>query len=84
MSRRLIVKAAPGALETFAESFDDLFERHNQRDSFRRYLEGLLLATERNKTLTGLANTEPIVGAQKPVAQKLQCFLANRAGIQMR
>ncbi len=76
MSRRLAVEAAPGALETFAESFDDLFERRNQRDSFRRYLEGLLLPTERNKTLTGLANTEPIVGAQKPVAQKLQWFLS--------
>lgn len=76
MSRRLAVKAAPGALETFAGSFDDLFERRNQRDSFRRYLEGLLLPTERNKTLTGLANTEPIVGAQKPVAQKLQWFLS--------
>lgn len=76
MSQRLAVEAAPGALETFAESFDGLFERRNQRDLFRRYLEGLLLPTERNKTLTGLANTEPIVGAQKPVAQKLQWFLS--------
>lgn len=76
MSRRLAVEAAPGALETFAENFDSLFERRNQRASFRRYLEGLLLPTERNKTLTGIANTEPIVGAQKPVAQKLQWFLS--------
>lgn len=60
MSRRLAVEAAPGALETFTKSFDDLFERRNQRDSFRRYLEGLLLPSERNKTLTGLANAEPL------------------------
>lgn len=76
MSRRLAVEAAPGALERFAKSFDDLFARRNQRDSFRRYLEGLLLPSERNKTLTGLANTEPLVGAHKPVAQKLQWFLS--------
>ena len=31
MSRRLAVEAALGALETFAESFDNLFERRNQR-----------------------------------------------------
>ena len=44
--------------------------------SYRRYLEGLLLPTERHKTLTGLVNTEPLVGAQSPRAQKLQCFLS--------
>lgn len=42
----------------------------------RRYLEGLLLPAERNKTLTALANTEPIVGAQHPRAQGLQWFLS--------
>jgi SRSO17 transposase len=31
---------------------------------------------ERNKTLTGLANTEPDVGAQHAAAQKLQWFLS--------
>ena len=76
MSRRLAVEAAPGALERFAKSFDDLLERRNQRDSFRRYLKGLLLPSERNKTLTGLANAEPLVGAHKPMAQKLQWFLS--------
>jgi hypothetical protein len=76
MSRRLPVEAAPGALETFAQAFDELLERRNQRASFRRYLEGLLLPSERNKTLTGLANTEPITGAQKAAAQKLQWFLS--------
>jgi SRSO17 transposase len=36
----------------------------------------LLLPTERNKTLTGLANTEPDVGAQHPRAQGMQWFLS--------
>jgi hypothetical protein len=36
----------------------------------------LLLPTERNKTLTGLANTEPYVGAQHPRAQGMQWFLS--------
>jgi hypothetical protein len=38
-------------------------------------LEGLLLPMERNKTLTGLANTEPVVGAQDQQAQFLQWLL---------
>jgi SRSO17 transposase len=42
----------------------------------RRYVEGLLLPSERHKTLTGLMNTEPLVGAQLPRAQKLQWFLS--------
>jgi len=36
----------------------------------------VLLPSERHKTLTGLVNTEPIVGAQLPRAQKLQWFLS--------
>ena len=76
MSRRLSVTSAPGPLEDFATAFDDLFERSSQREAFRRYLEGLLLPTERNKTLTALANTEPTTGATKPQAQKLQWFLS--------
>jgi SRSO17 transposase len=35
-----------------------------------------LLPTERNKTLTALANTEPLVGAQRKEAQGLQWFLS--------
>src|SRR5439155_13459155 len=35
-----------------------------------------LLPAERNKTLTALANTEPVVGAQHPHAQSLQWFLS--------
>src|SRR5438270_13296192 len=76
MTRRLPVPPVPGALETYCQQFDALFRQHNQRDRFRRYLEGLLLPAERNKTLTALANTEPVVGAQHPHAQSLQWFLS--------
>jgi len=48
----------------------------NQREGFRHSLEGLLLPSERRKTLTGLVNTEPVVGAQQPRAQALQWFLS--------
>ncbi|HEX4204257.1 MAG TPA: transposase, partial [Ktedonobacteraceae bacterium] len=63
-------------LEEYAKHFDPLFGKSNQREGFRRYLEGLLLPSERHKTLTGLINTEPLVGAQQPRAQALQWFLS--------
>jgi hypothetical protein len=66
----------PDPLEAYAAQFDDLFCRANQRDGFRQYLAGLLLPAERNKTLTALANVEPVVGAQHPAAQRLQWFLS--------
>jgi SRSO17 transposase len=66
----------PVPLETYAAQFDDLFSRPTQRQAFRQYLAGLLLPAERNKTLTALANTEPVVGAQHPTAQRLQWFLS--------
>ena len=40
-----------------------------------RYLQGLLLARDRNKTLTALADAEPIIGAQHREVQRLQWFL---------
>ena len=76
MTKRYPVSPAPGPLEDFAQSFDDLFGARAQRHAFRRYLEGLVLPAERNKTLTALANTEPVVGAQRKEAQSLQWFLS--------
>jgi hypothetical protein len=75
MTKRVPVDPAPGPLEDYAAHFDDLFSNRAQSEGFRRYLEGLLLAEERNKTLTALANTEPVVGAQRKEAQSLQWFL---------
>lgn len=44
-----------------------------QRQGFRRYLEGLLIPADRNKTLTALANTEPVVvGAPGSCARPVQ------------
>ena len=76
MTRRLPVRPAPGPLEDYAARFDDLFGARAQREGFRRYLEGLLLPAQRNKTLTALANTEPVAGAQRKEAQSLQWFLS--------
>jgi SRSO17 transposase len=76
MTKRSPVSPAPGPLEAYAVRFDDLFGARAQRQGFRRYLEGLLLPAERNKTLTALANTEPVVGAQHKEAQSLQWFLS--------
>jgi hypothetical protein len=76
MTNRLEIAQAPAPLEAYAKHFDPLFGKSNQREGFRHYLEGLLLPSERNKTLTGLVNTEPLVGAQLPRAQKLQWFLS--------
>jgi SRSO17 transposase len=76
MTKRLPATPAPGPLEDYAARFDDLFGTLAQRQAFRRYLEGLLLPDERNKTLTALANTEPVVGAQRKEAQGLQWFLS--------
>ena len=75
MTKRKPVEPAPGPLEDYARRFDHLLANRAQRQGFRRYLEGLLLSDERNKTLTALANTEPVVGAQRKEAQSLQWFL---------
>src|ERR1700674_3727063 len=76
MTKRMEVAPAPAPLEAYMKHFDPLFGKSNQREEFRCYVEGLLLPSERHKTLTGLVNTEPAVGAQLPRAQKLQWFLS--------
>jgi hypothetical protein len=76
MTGRRPCPAAPGPLEGYAARFDDLFGRLAQRRGFREYLAGLLAPRERNKTLTALAGAEPVTGAQRPAAQRLQFFLS--------
>jgi SRSO17 transposase len=76
MTARQPVTPAPAPLEDCAQQFDALFGKRNQREGFRRYLEALLVPTERNKTLTALVNAEPIVGAQEARVQALQWFLS--------
>ena len=79
MTARRSCPPAPGPLEEYAARFDGLFSSLAQRRGFREYLQGLLLPRERNKTLTGLAGTEPVVGAQQPEVQRLQWFLSESA-----
>src|SRR6266498_156509 len=67
---------APGPLEDYARRFDGDFESLAQRRAFREYLQGLLLPRDRNKTLTALANAEPVVAAQHAAVQRLQFFLS--------
>ncbi len=76
MTRRRPCPAAPGPLEGYAASFDDLFGSLAQRRGFREYLAGLLAPRDRNKTLTALAGAEPVAGAQHPAVQRLQFFLS--------
>ncbi|WP_327123308.1 hypothetical protein [Streptomyces sp. NBC_01727] len=76
MTRRVPCPPAPGLLEAYAARFDDLFSTLAQRRGFREYLAGRLLPRDRNKTLTCLAGTEPVVGAQHPAVQRLQFFLS--------
>jgi hypothetical protein len=61
---------APGPLEHYAAHFDDLSATNATLSGVTS--RGLLLPAERNKTLTALANTEPVVGAQRKGAQSLQ------------
>ena len=76
MTKRLPCPPAPGPLEDYVARFDDIFGTLAQRRGFREYLQGLLLPKDRNKTLTALAGTEPILGAQAACAQRLQFFLS--------
>ncbi|MFE4874274.1 hypothetical protein [Streptomyces sp. NPDC056682] len=74
MSRLVSCPPAPGPLERFAARF--VFRHLAQRRGFREYLAGLLTPWERNKTLTCLAGTEPVVGSKGAAVQRLQYFLS--------
>ncbi len=76
MTTRRPSPPAPGPLEDYAAQFDPVLARLPQRRGFRDYLAGLLAPRERNKTLTALADTEPVAGAQHREAQRLQYFLS--------
>src|SRR5712664_136706 len=76
MTERQVCVPAPGPLEGYAACFDSLFGTLAQRRGFREYLAGLLAPRDRNKTLTCLAGSEPVVGAQHPAVQRLQYFLS--------
>jgi SRSO17 transposase len=76
MTERKAVPTVPSPLEGYAAQFDDLWVKAAQRESFRAYLQGLLLPRDRNKTLTGLAGARPIQDAQHSRVQKLQYFLS--------
>jgi DDE superfamily endonuclease len=75
-TKRAPCPPAPGPLEGYARLFDACFASLAQRCAFRDYLHGLLLPRERNKTLTGLAGVEPVLGAQLAPAQRLQWYLS--------
>ena len=76
MTSRRPCPPAPGPLEDYAAQFDPLLASVAQRRGLRDYLQGLLLPRDRNKTLTALADAEPIIGAQHGQVQRLQWFLS--------
>src|SRR5215211_2753713 len=79
MTARRPCPPAPGPLEAYATQFDPLLNSLAQRRGLRDYLQGLLLPRDRNKTLTALADAEPVVGAQHRQVQRLQWFLSEAA-----
>jgi DDE superfamily endonuclease len=79
MTARRPCPPAPGPLEAYAARFDPLLASVAQRRGFRDYLRGLLEPRDRNKTLTALADAEPITGAQHRQVQRLQWFLSESA-----
>jgi DDE superfamily endonuclease len=76
MTTRRPCPPAPGPLEDYAQHLDPLLRSLAQRRCLRDYLQGLLLPRDRNKTLTALADAEPITGAQHRQVQRLQWFLS--------
>lgn len=75
MTKRKLCLNVAGPIEEYCEQYDELLETLAQISGLRRYLQGLLLPRERNKTLTGIVDSEPIVGAQDRDVQQMQYFL---------
>ncbi len=76
MTRRLPVAPSPGPLGGYVARFYGLFRARTQREDFRHYLEGLLLPTERNKTLTPRQHRARSGGAAQGSPERLQWFLS--------
>ena len=76
MTPRKPCPTIPGPLEDYAGQFDDLFGHKAQRQSFRAYLQGLLLPRDRNKTLTALVGAAPVWGASHAAGQRRQSFVS--------
>ena len=66
MTRRRPCPPAPGPLEAYAAAFDDCSPRWPSGGPSGSTCRGCCCPRERNKTLTALAGTEPVVGAQAP------------------
>jgi DDE superfamily endonuclease len=79
MTSRRPCPPAPGPLEDYATQVDPLLASVAQRRGFRDYLQSLLAPGDRNKTLTALADAEPITGTQHREVQRLQWFLSESA-----
>jgi DDE superfamily endonuclease len=76
MTPRKPCPTIPGPLEDDAGQLADRFGHRAQRQSFRAYLQGLLLPRDRNKTLTALVGAAPRGGAQHAAVQRLQSFVS--------
>src|SRR5512140_3800687 len=72
MSERKPTRPTTQAIDEFAAHFDQLFKRLSQRANFRYYLSGLLVPTETNKHLRGIAATVPEANVES-----LQHFLVD-------
>jgi hypothetical protein len=75
MTTRRACRPAPGRLEHYCASFDPLWRSLAQRRGFRDYLTGLLRPRDRNKTITALADAEPVTGSKHRAVQRLHWYL---------
>src|SRR5215217_4880214 len=76
MGARLWSSGAPGRRCAAVTKRKPVEPAPGPLEDYAARFDDLLLPDERNKTLTALANTEPLIGAQRKEAQSLQWFLA--------
>ena len=75
MAEQRAIPTAPEPLEAYARHFDELSDKDNQREAVRQYLDGLLLPTERHKTLATAINTRPAFRSPVAADAKMASFL---------